>query len=464
MKLFIGAFFLSIFISSISLGKEIDTGLDWSTLNKDEVELYLQEEKVKNRKRDYLNLKLAKYYIISGNLRRASHYLGTIHDTDVVLGDIKKRYLSLIHFITGNYKESLKNISNRSSFKHTKYNLICTLKIINLLSLQRYQDFKNESEFCSRITIRYEKNNNFWVGKIADILRMADGDEPIVEVDKADPKIYKNDSYTAMWFKLGLYLNKEEELIKYIPRLLGHSYLSKEIREVIGFLYHRIGRKKRAIDFVEDIDTSNAHNIRGNIHLENGKYKDAYESFKQALIKNNNSTNAIERTLPLTWYFKEWDYGLKLLDWFSHGKSSYYKKLALASAFNIRKGDYGTARNQIDTISSYLKSDVPIEVDMMNGFLAIMLGEKMQAEIMTSKLCRKLDVLNCWIISQRLTWENFSQTIKRNDTIFSSKYIDIEKYKQKTDIVPLKENIVVDQKDIEELDKLDALGNPILQK
>ncbi len=51
-----------------------------------------------------------------------------------------------------------------------------------------------------------------------------------------------------------------------------------------------------------------------------------------------------------------------------------------------------------------------------------------------------------------MQWENLGKTMNRDEVIFSDKEMTLDSLKEKKEIIPLKETISVDQRDIEELD------------
>ena len=94
----------------------------------------------------------------------------------------------------------------------------------------------------------------------------------------------------------------------------------------------------------------------------------------------------------------------------------------------------------------------------MDSYLSLIVGEKekvfdkRKAESVTELACRAFDGISCWTSMQYIQWENLGKTIKRDEEIFTDKEMTIESLKEKKNIIPLKENITVEQRDIEELD------------
>jgi hypothetical protein len=57
---------------------------------------------------------------------------------------------------------------------------------------------------------------------------------------------------------------------------------------VISFIYSRLHDNKKALSFIDDIDSPNAENIKGNIRLRNKEYELAFGHFKLALNKKED--------------------------------------------------------------------------------------------------------------------------------------------------------------------------------
>ena len=102
----------------------------------------------------------------------------------------------------------------------------------------------------------------------------------------------------------------------------------------------------------------------------------------------------------------------------------------------------------------------------MDSYVSLILGgkegkyDKRKAEDVTEKSCHSFDGISCWLSLQYIQWENLGKTITRDEEIYSDKEMTIESLKIQKPITPLKENIIVDQRDIEELDGANIKINP----
>lgn len=432
---------------------------DWSYYSAVEIEEFRLLQKLEKRNKDYRNLKLAKKNLINGNLEMAEYYLRKVNELESRLGMIKQRYQSTIEFIKGNFANSHKLISSERYNDVRYYPEICMLRVMNLLALEDIKAFDNELRSCSNLTYNYSMNEQFWLTNFGDVKKRDKGLIAGTDIESMK-NILGSKEYIKMWLKLGIYLNKEQVLMKYISKFPEKTYRSKKIRELIALVHYRIGDKKKALSFIEDIDSPNADNIRGNISLEEKKYELAFGHFKLALNKKQNSINALERAIPLSWMLEQWEDGLNLLNRVINKKLDEKKKLAINTAFLIELEKFDKSRKQLNLLEVKFKKKVPLEIDLMNSYVALRRGNKEKVTESSSKACRRFDGLNCWIKMQQLTWENLGLTINREEDIFTGKSYEIDSLKAAVDIKPMKETIVIDQKDIEELDSTLVEINP----
>jgi tetratricopeptide (TPR) repeat protein len=137
--------------------------------------------------------------------------------------------------------------------------------------------------------------------------------------------------------KLALFLNREDVIIRYIANLPSSAYNSKGVRELIGFAYYRLGKTEKALEFIEDIESPNADNIRGTANLLKKKYELAFGHFKLALQKKGNSANALERGIPLAYTLGLWDEGINMLRRVVDTGLDERKKIALEHLISEKK-------------------------------------------------------------------------------------------------------------------------------
>ena len=266
---------------------------------------------------------------------------------------------------------------------------------------------------------------------------------------------------SRLWLKTGLYLNKEKDLLNLLSVLPENSYQSKRLREIIAFMYLRSGNagdKAKALSFIDDIDSANAENIKGNINLQNKEYELAFGHFRLALQKKQDSTNSVERAIPLAWLLSQWKDGLAMLDNNVNRTLDPRNKRAIRIAFLIREKRFAEAEKELTLLKIDFQQEPPFEVNIMDSYVSLIQGatekkfDPRKVEESTEKACRSFDGISCWISLQMTMWENLGKTIKRDDLVYSDKEMTIDSLKEKKPVMPLKETITVDQRDIEELD------------
>lgn len=440
MKYYISIFF-HILILSISLG------------------IMAQEEPLPTRDSDYLAR--AKFKLINGDVGMSEYYLNQIDNKQSNLIPIKKRYQAIIEFVRGDYKQSNKLISeiqeSESLSTGTYYPQICLLKILNALAINDVATLKIEQSPCMIRTQGTSKNDQHWLD-IMIKLKLHDSDALKASLLKDQNEILSENEITRLWLKTGLYLNREKDILSLLGILDETSYESKRLREIIGFMYLRQGEKEKALSFVDDIDSANAENIKGNISLQKHEYEIAFGHYKLAMQKKQDSTNSLERSLPLSWLLNQYEDGLKMIDNLSLKYMDPRNKRGIKIAYLIKLKKYTEAERELAIIMSEYKNHPPNDVYIMDSFLSIIAGgsvrqyDRRLTEDLAEKACRAFDGFNCWIAMKLTQWDNLGKTIKRTDEVFSDKAMTIDSLKSPSLITPLKEENAIDQHDIEELD------------
>ncbi|MFT6070291.1 MAG: hypothetical protein ACJAT2_002818 [Bacteriovoracaceae bacterium] len=457
----------------VSVNLYASTGdVDWSALSSGQIEEYLQLQEANKRGNDLDNLKTAKDFLINGNTKMARFHLEQINLKNSPVKLIRNRYMSIIEFIEGNYRQSL-NLINSGRYDDEKYyKEVCMIRVLNRMALHTLdqdrvtkrkvdREFLNEYRNCSVLTLEYSKNQHYWLDTMSRFKTRNKEYLKGSEIENVSFAISSLD-LTRIWLKLGLYLNKEELVKANIKTLPAKMYQSNSVRELLGLMYYRLNDLEKANEFVEGITSPNAENIKGNIRLKNKEYELAFGHFKVALLKKENSINALERAIPLAWLLGQWEEGIKLLSRFIKPGQDERKKLALDTAFKIKIEDYKKAEEQLFVIERLFKRQVPQEVEIMKSYVALRRKKMKDLAESSSIACKRHDGVNCWIQMQMSIWENLGYTIEREENIFSDDELDIESLKEMAGVQPLKESVIIDQKDIEELDSQKLQIDPTL--
>ncbi len=428
---------------------------DWSYFTKSEIDKFNQELEFRERSSDYKNLTRAKAFIIRGNHEMASYYLSKIRGQDNRLEIIKSRYSSLLAFMEGDFKKSLKLLDSPVFNDNENYKEVCLMKVTNLMALNDIKAFNREYKLCRAATFEYGKFDQFWLNSLSDIKK---GDSLLLQGNRIENlrRVLSESEYTIKWMKLALYINREDVIIKWLPSLPQSAYQNHKIRELVGFAYYRLGQKEKALDFIEDISTPNAENMRGNVDLENKKYQLAFGRFQLALKQKENSLNALERSLPLSWILGQWEVGENLLKRINNPDLDERKLLTLETAFLMKQEKFEESRKLINLLEVRFKKKLPIELELMQTYVALREGDRELSLISSSKGCRQFDGLSCWIQNQMINWENIGLTIEREEQTKDYSLFVPEELKKDAQIMPMEERVFIDQKDIEELDNFEV--------
>lgn len=418
-----------------------------------EAELAVQEKFLKDeynlRSKDVEYIQAAKAHMINGDIASAYTALERIHESDSKIGPVKKRYLSLLHFIEGEYQKSIDQLSSGEFNTNSGFSEICLSKIFSHLALEQYKEAKLLNERCQAITNRYSRNNQIWLINIFDLA--LDKRFKLGNNNGASNGFLTDGNETArIWLKMALFSNREQFIDHYIGSLPSEAYNSKRIREIIAYAYYRLNDKDKALSFIEDIDSANAENLKGNMALEKKEYELAFGHFKLALKSKENSLSALERAIPLAWKLGLHKDGKELL--IKHLDGDYYGKRALDIAFDIRLEQFELAKRKLLILNRKFIKTKPLKVNLMNSFLATYLDDKSNKDIYAEEACKRFDGVNCWLRLQHSLWPSFANVIKSEEPVIAEVKFSIDSLRVKQNIQELEEPINVNQNDIEELD------------
>lgn len=447
-------------VIDISKLKELD--VEWELLSELEIKEFNERKNIQKRMENINLLKKAKQLIIAGDTEGASFYLNKVEGTNRSISFIKARYKALVAFIDEDYENSLKLLSDLSFNENQYYEKICLLKVINELATNSNKNLYNEFDGCLKLTFKYSKNEHYWLTTIFKL--KFDREETLKGSTLADSHyVLQSKEFVRIWLKSGIYLNKEYLVLKLIKSLPESYYRSKRIRELIGLVYFRTGDKEKAMSFIEDIETPNSENMKGNFHLQQKKYELAFGHYQLALKKKKNSINALERSLPLVWILGQWENGLKILQRLIKKDLPERKKLTLNTLFKMRQERFKETQRQLNTLDIMFKEQLPFELEQMMTYVGLRNHDVPQYVKYANKTCKAMDGMGCWILMQSITWENIGQTIERDEDVHSNISGSIEDMKKIPTINPIDELPTVDQRDIEELDselvKIDPTKN-----
>lgn len=449
-------FATDIKVSTLNELQTEEIELDYSILSNLERNQSIERDELKSD----INLILkSKFKLINGDIKMSEFYLNQINSKTTKLNALKNRYLSLIKFIDGKFQESNQLLSEKYFSDPNPYREICILKLMNYMALNKRLELKNEFELCQSLTQKFSKNDQFWLN-ILFYLKTYNLENLNKSMITNVEATLKDDEMSRLWLKSGLFLNREKDMLKILSILPENSYSSSKIREIVALMYLRDNDKEKALMFVDDLNTANAENIKGNIYLQNKQYELAFGQFKLALLKKADSENALERAIPLSWLLGQFEDGLFMINKIPNKNYDERKKLAIRVAMLIRLKKFKEARDELEFLKDRYKNIPPFEVMVMDSYVNIILGvgpnnkkiSKSKIEESSELGCKSFDGISCWISLSHMHWDNIGKTVKRQEKTLTDQSLDLEELKKEVAITPLIELKTIDQRDIEELD------------
>lgn len=400
------------------------------------------------------DLKRVKYYLINGEVRMAKMYLRQMMLTEPRLRPLGYRYLGMLEFILGNYQESLKELKRPELNKFGNYQKVCVLRILNQIILNDLFDLEDQWDRCLLENIKEMQSNRLlWLETLVR-LKTAPSENTLIAPFKYNKIFSLPNEDIKITLKLALYLNQESLVLPEIMQLTLDAILDPEIRELAGLILFRAKKFSLSYKFIEDLNTANINNIKGNLYLMQNKYELAFAQFKLALTQKQNSLNAMERALPLAWEIGQWEEGTKLAEQVITSPEGAMSKLALTSAFYVQRGLYKEAEKRLDYITTYSTEGENLTVTQLYAYNHLMQKKSLETMKYADLSCKAYDLAQCWLLYQFSYWDHFPLTVLRDEPLFkNTNWWDDES--ALTTISALKETIYVNQKDIEELD--DAL-------
>lgn len=433
---------------------------DWTLFSEDQIKVYKAQRSLFDTQDRMQNLAFAKSYLVSGNTEKARFFLNRIdQDGDPRVQLIKRRYEALIAFIEDRPEQTF-NILTHEDFQgvHT-FPHICLLQVLSLLGRPLTPDFTSTLARCQRVTSQYSTNDQYWLSNLEKLKQ--NRKQEIRGTILSDVQfILSSQEILRIWLKTGLYFNQEQLILNHMETLTDSLLRSARARELIGLLYYRRGNRELATQFIEDIETANAENIRGNIRLEDKQYELAYGHFKLALQSKADSLNALERSLSLAWILEQWSEGLDLLDRFIKPEIDIKNKQALRVAFTIKAEDYEAAEEELRYLEQLFQYRVPLEVDLMKNYIALRTKNPRAALESSERACTRHDGLSCWLNLHELTWGGLSAIIHQDKEVHPRPRFDLDSLKEVSVVSPLQEIPILNQRDIEELDGMEVILVP----
>lgn len=396
-------------------------------------------------------LKEAKFALINGNTSHARLLLKKNEISTKQNNLIAKRYLAIIEFIEENFEKSL-GIINEFDFKQGRYFAqVCHLIVLNKV-LENDSTLMDEWARCRKIVDSDMITNNFWIDSIILLKKYRQTYKVPIPFTKIRQFEGTDPSLKTM-LKMSLYINQHKYFTSNLFDFDDSVLNNAELREIISFMLFREYELVNAQKLSEDLDTSNAHNLKGNLYLLKNQPELAYAEFKLSFKKKKNSINALERLIPLAWKLDQEEFMLEAVRSYSKFYPEDSTPKVYEAATLVKKKEFKKAERILRESLVY-SPNVP--EDLVSSLIAYTDWKRGNFDKASARLrnsCQKLDQISCWVYSMDDLW---------SDMFVKKEKIDISMIKNDTNILseiikpdfkdPIEEVVYIDQKQIDELD------------
>ncbi|MEX1099332.1 MAG: hypothetical protein WEB87_02830, partial [Bacteriovoracaceae bacterium] len=179
MKLFaLYVFFTQVFPHGVALGgqksgieidetfiKENRGGFQYPDTDIEQKEKSLDRQILRKR---ILSKQLAaiKYEIINGNFEKAKLLLTQAQASKNFTRPIQYRYLAILHFIEGDYKQSLEYLNKKEMLALAHQDNVCLLRTLNHVILDQAAQAQEEWDNCKKFIIGKSVSGNVWMDSL----------------------------------------------------------------------------------------------------------------------------------------------------------------------------------------------------------------------------------------------------------------------------------------------------------
>lgn len=420
---------------------------------------------IEKRKNEADLFRLSKWSMISGETTRAKYFLRQIVQSETKLTPVILRYRALIEFMEGNYKEALDFLSDPTFTHPSYYREICDLRILLQMIQHSGQDisrgnhrdefrkeFREEVKMCRLLNTAQSPTNHLWLDNLeslylGDYARMTGRQKSQVR------HLLEDKNLVWIWLKMGLISQNEELFLRHLELIPEDYFRDPIFRELIGMFYFRIGDEDRALAFLEEIESVNADNIRGNLAMRKKQYELAMGHFELALRNKKNSHNALERAIPIALKMREWEWGLSLIPKLSPFRFPEREILTLKTIFLMGIEEFEEADKVLFGLRNFFLQESPDLLDLIQAHLALSLNKTDEFILNSENSCHRQHGLSCWGAHQTLIWDDFPRLLKRKEELVPSINLNEKMANLKKEDRPRVEDPpYINQRLIEELD------------
>jgi predicted negative regulator of RcsB-dependent stress response len=445
--LFLLVFAWSAHADELARNRGKNVGRDF-VLEQTLIEKVLEESKVGQRK----SLRQAKFFLINGETELARAGLNqTLKSASEEFKPSLYRFLAVADFQDGNWKAALAHLSRPELTAYPNYSRICLLKIVLRVAVKETYQLDKEWERC-----KYENKRDaqfkdmVWMEALVAFASRKPGAGKSI-LGKYNPLNLSNDDLKVI-LKLSLYLNLESTMVASLEALDYSVVQDEELRGLIAHIYFRQGRLADSWRLMEDVQSPNVDNMKGNLWILRNNSELAYAQFKLALKEKSNSHNAVERALPLAWFLQQWKDGIKLAERiYTHEKNTLQKSTTIA-AFAVANGQWKEAFERLESVHQQGGEATAQEVSQLSTYVALRQDDRKRLKRYGSNTCSGGDLVACWILSSEFIWPELS-TLLNQDASAPGLEAAIPLDKELlTDTSAFKDEGLIDQRDIDELD------------
>ena len=364
--------------------------------------------------------------------------------------------MALNYFLIEDYDKSLELLLKIDPYRSGKFDLFCPL-LINVFISKGDLDRVEKNFYRCRDT---NLGKTFFNGNFIQMLiNLRSGDRDTIGGKYLSELSHKLNDIDEMksWFKMGIFLNQQNILLDNLDKIPEAAYQSRTIRGLMASAYYRSNDNEKAKRFVKGVQTANSENMLGNLKLLDKKDELAWGHFNVAYKKVNSSFNAIKRLVPLAWKLERYEEGLKFINNIKN-KNSLTDLLEIAYLFKNKKYTKGFSKllkNYSETIRN------PPLISLVLGMnFSLMTKNNREFKIYAYKACERGNKIACYLHMQHFYWKNFNDIIdgKRSESFQTN--IDYKKLMSKNEDIPkIKETVIINQTEIDELDNAAAEKN-----
>ncbi len=405
-----------------------------------------------DQEREHQGLARVKHHLLAGELVRARLLLAELgRGESGRLEPVLLRYRALAEFLGGDWRAAHGTLSLPVLAANPHFGRVCLLKTVLQVALKAPDSAAADWARC-----KSENGDDaflrdmLWMDTLV-ALAVAPREETAGRVfGRRQIHRLPNDELKRL-LKLALYLHQEHLVEGELDALDASVVEDDELRAVIAHIHYRRGRLARAWQFMQDLATPNVENMKGNLWLLRKNQELAYAQYKLALKQKTNSHNAAERALPLAWVLKQWKDGAVLAERLDAHQGQRNQQRTMAAAFAVQREDWKGARERLERVGQDMGSGTPPEVEQLSAYVALRTRDLPALERHSARACEGGDLVACWTMAAQMTWDDFTPLLTRDDASAPVEPL-WRTLASDTPVEPFRENVAVEQRDIDELD------------